>query len=53
MPEWHTFLVLTLVGLALAATPGANMAYLMSRSMAQGHNAGFVSLIGTMRGCCW
>jgi threonine/homoserine/homoserine lactone efflux protein len=50
MPEWHTFVVLTGIGLALAATPGANMAYLMSRSMAQGHNAGFVSLAGTNAG---
>jgi threonine/homoserine/homoserine lactone efflux protein len=50
MPEWHTFAVLTVVGLALAATPGANMAYLMSRSMAQGREAGFVSLAGTNAG---
>ncbi|WP_137180629.1 LysE family translocator [Roseomonas sp. AR75] len=50
MPEWHTFVVLTGIGLALAATPGANMAYLMSRSMAQGHDAGFISLAGTNAG---
>jgi threonine/homoserine/homoserine lactone efflux protein len=50
MPEWHTFAVLFVIGLGLSATPGANMAYLMSRSMAQGHQAGFVSLVGTNAG---
>ncbi|WP_270935645.1 LysE family translocator [Falsiroseomonas oryzae] len=50
MPEWHTLLILAGIALGLAATPGANMAYLMSRSMAQGRAAGFVSLAGTNAG---
>lgn len=50
MPALHTLLILAGISLALAATPGANMAYLMSRSMAQGRAAGFVSLLGTNAG---
>lgn len=50
MPEFHTLLILAGISLGLAATPGANMAYLMSRSMAQGRAAGFVSLAGTNAG---
>lgn len=50
MPALHTLLILAGISLALAATPGANMAYLMSRSMAQGRGAGFVSLLGTNAG---
>ncbi|TCZ61341.1 LysE family translocator [Roseicella aquatilis] len=47
MPELHTFLVLAVVSLGLAATPGPNMAYLLSRSLAQGPRAGLISLAGT------
>lgn len=50
MPELHTLLILAGISLGLAATPGANMAYLMSRSMAQGRTAGFISLTGTNAG---
>ncbi|MBX9700692.1 MAG: LysE family translocator [Acetobacteraceae bacterium] len=50
MPATHTLLILAGISLALAATPGANMAYLMSRSMAQGRGAGFVSLAGANAG---
>lgn len=47
MPDAHTLLVLVLVSLGLAATPGPNMAYLLSRSIAQGRMAGMISLAGT------
>src|SRR3712207_2442745 len=50
MPEPHTLLILAGISLGLAATPGANMAYLMSRTMAQGRAAGVVSLAGTNAG---
>lgn len=39
-----------LVGAMLAATPGPNMVYVMSRSLAQGRAAGLVSLAGVMVG---
>jgi len=35
---------------ALAATPGPNMLFLVSRTLAQGRGAGFVSLAGTSSG---
>lgn len=50
MPETHTLLILAAITPGLAATPGANMACLMSRSMAQGRVAGFISLAGTNAG---
>jgi threonine/homoserine/homoserine lactone efflux protein len=46
MPELHTFLILAAITLGLAATPGPNMAYLTSRTLAQGRAAGIVSLAG-------
>jgi threonine/homoserine/homoserine lactone efflux protein len=46
MPEFHTVLILAAIQFGLAATPGPNMAYLVSRTMAQGRAAGIVSLVG-------
>lgn len=40
-----------LLSLGLVLTPGPNMIYLISRSISQGRNAGFISLIG-VAGCC-
>ncbi|MCW0014699.1 LysE family transporter, partial [Burkholderia pseudomallei] len=34
----------------LAVTPGPNMVYVLSRSIAQGRSAGLISLAGVMRG---
>lgn len=39
-----------LVALAMALTPGPNMIYLVSRTLAQGRRSGFVSLMGTATG---
>ncbi|MDI7066406.1 LysE family transporter, partial [Klebsiella pneumoniae] len=38
------------VGGMLAVTPGPNMVYVMSRSIAQGRTAGLISLAGVMLG---
>ena len=46
MPSITTLLTFGLVALSLAATPGPNMIYLISRSLSQGPRAGLVSLIG-------
>jgi threonine/homoserine/homoserine lactone efflux protein len=45
-----TWLLFCLASLALAATPGPNMLFLVSRTLAQGRGAGFVSLAGTSSG---
>lgn len=45
-----TWLLFCLACLALAATPGPNMLFLVSRTLAQGRAAGFVSLAGTSAG---
>lgn len=50
MVAWDTWLLFALACLALAATPGPNLAYLLSRTLAQGRRAGFVSLSGTLTG---
>ena len=50
MPSGETLLVFALLSLGLAATPGPNMLYLVSRSLAQGTQAGMVSLIGCQVG---
>jgi len=44
-----------LVALDMALTPGANMIYLISRSISQGRRAGFILLGGAARGLrsCW
>src|SRR6185312_7264770 len=46
----ETWLVFCLACVALAATPGPNMLFLVSRTLAQGRAAGFVSLAGTSAG---
>ncbi|HKU87547.1 MAG TPA: LysE family translocator [Casimicrobiaceae bacterium] len=46
----ETWLVFCVACVALAATPGPNMLFLVSRTLAQGRAAGFVSLAGTSTG---
>lgn len=46
----ETWLVFCVACVALAATPGPNMLFLVSRTLAQGRGAGFVSLAGTSSG---
>ena len=50
MPAPETFLVFAALSLGLALTPGPNMLYLVSRSLAQGTGAGMISLIGCQAG---
>jgi threonine/homoserine/homoserine lactone efflux protein len=50
MPSADTLLVFALLSLGLAVTPGPNMLYLVSRSLAQGTGAGMVSLAGCQAG---
>jgi len=50
MPSLETFLVFAALSLGLALTPGPNMLYLVSRSLAQGTGAGMVSLVGCQVG---
>jgi threonine/homoserine/homoserine lactone efflux protein len=45
-----TWLLFLLACIALVATPGPNVLYLVSRTLAQGRAAGFVSLAGTTTG---
>lgn len=45
-----TLLTFSLLALGLAVTPGPNMLYLVSRSVAQGPRAGLVSLAGCQAG---
>src|SRR6185295_1858175 len=45
-----TWLLFCLACAALSATPGPNMLFLVSRTLAQGRAAGFVSLAGTSSG---
>ena len=45
-----TWLLFCLACIALVATPGPNVFYLVSRTLAQGRAAGFVSLAGTSTG---
>ena len=46
----ETWLLFCVACAALAATPGPNMLFLVSRTLAQGRSAGFVSLAGTSSG---
>ena len=46
----ETWIVFCVACVALAATPGPNMLFLVSRTLAQGRAAGFVSLAGTSTG---
>jgi threonine/homoserine/homoserine lactone efflux protein len=50
MPSADTLLVFALLSLGLAVTPGPNMLYLVSRSLAQGTAAGMISLVGCQAG---
>jgi hypothetical protein len=50
MPSAETLLVFAALSLGLAATPGPNMLYLVSRALAQGTGAGMVSLVGCQFG---
>jgi len=50
MPSLETLIVFAALSLGLAATPGPNMLYLVSRSLAQGTGAGLVSLVGCQLG---
>lgn len=50
MPSTDTLLVFALLSLGLAVTPGPNMLYLVSRSLAQGTGAGMISLLGCQAG---
>lgn len=50
MPALETLLVFAALSVGLAATPGPNMLYLVSRALAQGTGAGLVSLIGCQCG---
>jgi threonine/homoserine/homoserine lactone efflux protein len=50
MPSAETLLVFALVSLGMVLTPGPNMVYLISRSIAQGRAAGYVSLGGVALG---
>ena len=50
MPSATTLLTFAALSLGLALTPGPNMLYLVSRSLAQGTGAGMVSLAGCQTG---
>lgn len=50
MISQESALAFTLVSLGMALTPGPNMVYLLSRTLAQGRAAGLVSLAGVALG---
>ena len=50
MVPFATWFLFLLACIALVATPGPNVLYLVSRTLAQGRAAGFVSLAGTTTG---
>ena len=50
MPPLETLLVFAALSFGLAATPGPNMLYLVSRALAQGTGAGMISLVGCQFG---
>ncbi len=50
MPHLTSLLGFALVSLGMVLTPGPNMIYLISRSTAQGHIAGLISLGGVAPG---
>lgn len=50
MPSAETLLVFAALSFGLAATPGPNMLYLVSRALAQGTGAGMISLVGCQFG---
>ena len=46
MPTWETMAAVAAAGLALSATPGPSMLYVLSRSVGQSRAAGIASAIG-------
>lgn len=50
MPSVETLLIFAALSLGLAATPGPNMLYMVTRTLAQGTGAGMVSLMGCQAG---
>ncbi len=46
MPTFETIIIVTFAGLALSASPGPSMLYVLSRSVGQSHTAGLVSAAG-------
>lgn len=50
IPDPASYLVFVSVSLSMALTPGPNMVYLISRSIAQGRKAGLISLGGILAG---
>jgi len=50
MPETTTLITFSLIALGMVLTPGPNMIYLISRSIAQGRSAGLISLGGVILG---
>jgi threonine/homoserine/homoserine lactone efflux protein len=50
MVSWTAVVGIALVALGLVLTPGPNMIYLVSRTLAQGRTAGLVSLLGVAVG---
>ena len=50
LPAPTTFLTFALVALGMVLSPGPNMIYLISRSIAQGRKAGLLSLLGVAAG---
>ena len=50
MPEWETIAIVAFAGLALSASPGPSMLYVLSRSIGQSHQAGLMSAAGLAAG---
>jgi threonine/homoserine/homoserine lactone efflux protein len=50
MPPLESMLAVALAGLALSATPGPSMLYVLSRTVGQSRSAGFASAIGLCLG---
>ena len=50
MPSQDNLLLFVLASVLLVLTPGPNLLYLISRTLAQGRAAGLVSLAGTTTG---
>jgi threonine/homoserine/homoserine lactone efflux protein len=52
MPSLPVILTFLAATLALNFTPGADMAYVIARSLGQGRKAGLVSVLAITAGCC-
>lgn len=50
MPSYETIVLVTLAGLALSASPGPSMLYVLSRSIGQDRSAGLMSAAGLATG---